>query len=186
MFIFRASLLSSYGKNTNQKSRKLRKTFYTSPNLRFHLVFCCFPSQSHFGAFTMKLSMKAITAHKKGSLQNTVRRLIIILLSLFFFLIIRASIWMPYGKNLPDTRQDQKDDQCAKYSYTPFNLRIHLVLLFLSSNRHFGTLTLKVLFNPITKKTMTNLQNIVQSIGIVVFRKCFAADYQSAVLELLL
>ena len=152
MLIFRASLLSSFGKNTNQKSRNLRKTFYTSPNLRFHLVFWFFPSQSQFGAFTVKLSLKAITAHKKAILQNTVRRLIIILLSLFFFLIIRASIWSPYGKNLPDTRQDQKDDQCAKQCHTPFNLRIHLVLLFLSSNRHFGTLTLKLLFSPITKR----------------------------------
>ena len=186
MLFFRASLLSSFGKNTNQKSRNLRKTFYTSLNLRFHLVFWCFPSQSHFGAFTVKLSLKAITAHKKAIFQNTVRRHIIILLSLFFLLIIRASIWSPYGKNLPDTRQDQKDDQCAKQCQTSFNLRIHIVLLFLSSNRHFGTLTLKLLFNPITKKTMTNFQNIVKSLGIVVFRKCFAADYQSAVLELLL
>ena len=171
---------------TNQKSRNLRKKFYTSLNLRFHLVFWCFLSQSHFGVFTVKLSLKPITAHKKASLQDAVRRFIIILLSLFFFLIIRASIWSPYGKNLPDPRQDQKDDQYARYCHTPFNLRIHLVLLFLSSNQHFRTLTLKFLFNPITKETMTNLQNTVERLGIIVFRKCFAADHQSAVLELLL
>ena len=32
----------------------------------------------------------------------------------------------------------------------------------LSSKRHFGTLTLKFLLNPITKETMTNLQNTVK------------------------
>ena len=33
---------------------------------------------------------------------------------------------------------------------------------------------------------LTNLQNIVKSLGIFVFRKCFAADHQSEVLEPLL
>ena len=45
------------------------------------------------------------------NLQNSVRRLKIILASLLFLLIIRASIWRPYGKNLADPRYDQKDDQ---------------------------------------------------------------------------
>ena len=122
---------------------------------------------------------------KDGQFAKTVRRLIIILLSLFFLLIIRASIWSPYGKNVAKPRQDQKDDQCAKYCHTPLNLRIHLVFWCLSSNRHFGTLTLKFLLNPITKETMTNLQNTVKRLGIIVFSKCFAADHQSDVLELL-
>ena len=133
----------------------------------------------------MKFLLNPITAQKMASLQKTVRRLIIILLSLFFLLIIRASIWSPYGKNVAKPRQDQKDDQCAKYCHTPLNLRIHLVFWCLSSNRHFGTLTLKFLLNPITKETMTNLQNTVKRLGIIVFSKCFAADHQSDVLELL-
>ena len=125
----------------------------------------------------MKFSLNPITAQKITNFQNTVRRLIIILLSLFFLLIIRASIWSPYGKNVAKPRQDQKDDQCAKYCHTPLNLRIHLVFWCLSSNRHFGTLTLKLLLNPITKEKMTNLQNIVKRLGIIVFRKFFAADH---------
>ena len=52
--------------------------------------------------------------------------------------------------------------------------------------RHFRTLTLKLLLNPITKETMTNLQNTVKRRGIIVVRKCFAADHQCDVLELLL
>ena len=60
------------------------------------------------------------------NLQNSVRRLKIILASLLFLLIIRASIRRPYGKNLADPRYDQKDDQfCrvlshgSKSSYSP-------------------------------------------------------------------
>ena len=134
----------------------------------------------------MKFLLNPIIAQKMASLQKTVRRLIIILLSLFFLLIIRASIWSPYGKNVAKPRQDQKDDQCAKYCHTPLNLRIHLVFLCSSSKGHFGTLTLKFLFNPIRKETRTNLQNTVKRFKIIVFRKSFAADHQSAVLELLL
>ena len=35
-------------------------------------------------------------------------------------------------------------------------------------------------------ETMTNLQNIVNCLGIIVLRKCFAADYQSDILEIVL
>ena len=87
---------------------------------------------------------------------------------------------------ISDPRLDQKDDQCARYCHTRFNLQIHLVLLCLSLKRHFGTLALKILFNPITKEMMTNLQNTIKRFGIIVFRKCFATDHHSAVLELLL
>ena len=134
----------------------------------------------------MKFSLNLITGQKIANMQNTVRRLIIIPLSLFFLLIIRASIWSPYGKNLVDPRCDQKDDHIAKYCHTPRDLRIHLFFLCLSSIRYFGTLTLKFLLNLITKETMTNLQNTVKRFGIIVFRKCFAADHQSDILELFL
>ena len=188
MLIIRASLLSSYGKNVAKphyepKDAQFAKNFYTSLNLRVDLVFWCFPSQSHFGAFTVKFSLNLITGQKIANLQNTVRRLIIIPPSLFFLLIIRASIWSPYGKSLAEPRQDQKDDQFAKYCHTPLSLRFHLVFWCLSSNRHFGTLTLKLLLNPITKEKMTNLRNIVKRLGIIVFRKFFAADHQSDILE---
>ena len=138
----------------------------------------------------MKFLLNPITAHKMANLQNTVRRLIIILLSLSFLHIITASIWRPYDKKLAKP--------C--YCQTPLTLRFHLVFWCLSSNRHFGTLTLKFLLNPITKETMTNSQNTgtltlkfllnpvtkESYLGIIVFRKCFAADYQSDILVLLL
>ena len=80
----------------------------------------------------------------------------------------------------------KKKDQCAKYCHAPLNIRIHLVFWWISPKRHFATLTLKFLLNPITKETMTNLQNTVKRRGIIVVRKCFAADHQCDVLELLL
>ena len=101
-------------------------------------------------------------------------------------LFIRASLLNSYGENIAKPRYDQKDDKFAKYCPTPLNLRIHLVFWCFSSNRHFGTLTLKFLFNPITNETMTNLQNTVKRLGIIVFRKCFAADQQSDILDFLL
>ena len=134
----------------------------------------------------MKLLPNPITARKITNFQNTVRRLKIILPSLLFLLIIRASIRRPYGKNLADPRYDQKDDQFAKYCHTPLNLRFHLVFSFLSSNRHFRTLTLKFLLNPITKETMTYLQNTVKRLEIIVFWKSFSNDHQSDILEFLL
>ena len=155
-------------------------------NHPFYLMICCSSSEWHFGAVIVKFLLNLIIAQKLANLQNTVRRLIIILLSLFFLLIIRASIWSPYGKNLSEHCYYQKDDQFAKYCHTPLNPRFHLVFRCLSSNRHFWTVTLKFLLNPITKETMTNLQNTVKRLGIIVFRKCFAADHQSDVLELLL
>ena len=120
------------------------------------------------------------------NLQNTVRRPKKILLSLFFLLIIRTSIWRHFGKNLAKPRYDQKDDQFAKNCHTPLNLCIYVVFWCLLSNRHFKTLTLKFLLNPITKETMTNLQKTVKRRGIIVFRKCLAADLHSNVLEFLL
>ena len=99
---------------------------------------------------------------------------------------IRASLLNSYGENIAKPRYDQKDDKFAKYCHTPLNLRIHLVFWCFASNRHFGTLTLKFLLNPITKETMTNLQKTVKRRGIIVFRKCFAADLHSNVLEFLL
>ena len=38
--------------------------------------------------------------------------------------------------------------------------------------------------NPFSKETMTNLQNTVQRLGIIVSRKYFAANHQSDILEL--
>ena len=115
MLIIRASLLSSYGKNVakplyERKDALFGKTFYTSLNLRVDLVFWCFPSYSHFGAFTVKFSLNLFTAQKIANLQTTVSHFIKIVLSLFFLLIITASMWSRYDKDLGEPRYDQKDD----------------------------------------------------------------------------
>ena len=83
-------------------------------------------------------------------------------------LFIRASLLSSYGKNIAKPRYDQKKDQFAKYCHTPLNIRIHLVFWWISSKRHFATLSLKFLLNPISKETMSNLQNTVKRRGIIV------------------
>ena len=119
------------------------------------------------------------------NLQNTVRRLIIILLSLFFLLIIRASIWSPYGKNVAEPRYDKKDDQFPKYCHTPLNLRFHLVIWCLSSERHFGAVSVKFSLNRITAQKMTNLQNTVRRLIIIVLSLSYDAYHQSVTFKLL-
>ena len=135
----------------------------------------------------MKFLLNPITKQKIANFQNTLRRFIIILLSSFSLFIVRVSIWMPYSKNIAEPRYDQKNNQFAKYWHTPLNACFHLVFWCLLSNRYFGTLTLKFLLNDDQfVETMTNLQNTVKRLEIIVTRRSFAADDQSDILELLL
>ena len=61
-------------------------------NHRCHLVLCCLTSKSHCRVVSVKFSPNPIPAQKMTNLQNTVRHLIIIVLSLFSLLIIRACL----------------------------------------------------------------------------------------------
>ena len=119
-------------------------------NHRFLVVLCGLSSKWHFRAVSVKFSLNPIPAQKMTNLKKTVRRLIIIVLSLFFLLIIRASILRPYGKNLADPRYHQKDDQFAKYSHTL--LRIHRVIWCLLANRHFKLLLSNSPWIPLRRK----------------------------------
>ena len=76
-----------------------------------------------------------------------------------------------------------KDGQFAKHCQTPHNNPSCFSCL--SSDRHFGALTVKFSLNPITKQPITNLQNTVTRLEIIVFSKCFGADHQSEFFELL-
>ena len=100
---------------------------YTSLNLRFDHAFLCFPSLSAFGAFTVKFSLNLITAQKMASLQKIVRRLIIIFLSSFFLVIIRALLLSSHGKNLAKPYYEPKDAQFARNFHTSQSLRFDLV-----------------------------------------------------------
>ena len=79
MLIIRASLLSSYGKNVAKpryqpKYSQFARKVYTSLNFRFDLPFWSFSSQSHFGAFTVKFLLNAITTHKMSNLQKNCQK----------------------------------------------------------------------------------------------------------------
>ena len=121
-----------------------------------------------------------------SNLQNTVRRLIIILLRLFFLLIIKASIWSPYGKNLAEPRYEKKNEQFAKYCHTPLNLRFYLIFWCFSSYLHFGAFTVTCSLNPITAQNMGNLQNTATGLLFAVFRWSICAYHVSNFLEFLL
>ena len=119
-------------------------------NHRFHVVLCLLSSKWNFRAVSVKFSLNPIPAQKMTNLKKTVRRLIIIVLSLFSLLIIKASIWRPYSKNFANSRYHQKDDQFAKYCHTLFH--IHRVIWCLLSNRHFKLLLLNSRWIPLRKK----------------------------------
>ena len=145
MVIIRTTLWSSYREivtytNYDAKDGQFTKFCHTAINHRLHLVIWCLSCERHFGAISVKFSQNCITAKKMTNLQNTIRRLKIILLSFFFLLIIRTSIWRPYGKNLADPRFAQKDFQFARYCHTPLNFRIHLAFWCLSLNRQLELL----------------------------------------------
>ena len=72
-------------------------------NHRFHVVLCGLSSKWNLRAVSVNFSLNPIPAQKMTNWKKSVRRLIIIVLSLFFLLIIRASIWRPYGKNLAES-----------------------------------------------------------------------------------
>ena len=57
---------------------------HTPLNHRFHSFIECLSSEQHFGAVSMKFSLNRIAAQKVTTLQNTVRRLIITVLSLSY------------------------------------------------------------------------------------------------------
>ena len=92
--------------------------------------------------------MNRITAQDMTNSQNAVRRLIIILLSFLSWLIIRASICSPYGKNLAEPCYDQKDDQFAKYCHVTLKLRSHLVFWCLLMQLTFSNSYFKILVKP--------------------------------------
>ena len=139
-------------------------------NHRCHLVLCCLSSKSHCRVLNVKFSLNPIPAQKMTNLENTVRRQIIIVLSLFILLIIRASIWMPQGKNLADPCQDQKDDQFAKYR--SLNLRFDLAFWSFPSQSAFAAFSVKFSLNPISAQKMAGFQKILRRL-IIIFLSSF-------------
>ena len=63
---------------------------------------------------------------------------------------VRATFWSCYSKILTEPHYNPKDSQFKKYCHTPLNHRFQLVIMGLSSERHFGDLTMKSSLNSIT------------------------------------
>ena len=152
-------------------------------NHRFHPVIWCLSPEWHFGDVSVKFSLNPTTAQKMANLRNTVRRLIIILLSLYFLLIISASFWSSYGKILAESHYEANDNQFAKYCHTPRNNRFQQVFLCWSSRRNFWALTVKFPLSPIVAQNMANLKHTVTGLLFTVFRYFVCAYHVSNILE---
>ena len=63
---------------------------------------------------------------------------------------VRVTFWSCYSKILTEPHYNPKDSQFKKYCHTPLNHRFQLVIMGLSSERHFGDLTMKSSLNSIT------------------------------------
>ena len=75
----------------------------------------------------MKFVPNAIVAQNMANLQNTVRRLKIMLLSLSYDADHQSDILSSYSKNVAKPRYEPKDEQFVKHFYTSLNLRFELV-----------------------------------------------------------
>ena len=130
--------------------------------------------------------MNPITKEAMTNLQNTVKRLGIIVFSKYFAaLIIRATFWSSYREICPELHCDPKYGQFAKHSDRPFIHRFPLVYLCVSCKQHFGVLTVKSLLNQISTHKMASLENIVTSLRIIVPCYSYSAYHQNDTLELL-
>ena len=101
-------------------------------------------------------------------------------------LTISRTLWSSYLEIVTLPYYGAKDGRFAKFCHTPLNRRFYLVIWCLSSESHFGALSMKFSLHRIAAQTMTYLQNTIKRPGIIVASKCFAADHQCDILELLL
>ena len=128
----------------------------TPPNHSIQLISRCLPPERNFRTLIVKFWLNRITTQKMANLRNPVNRRQIIVFSSSYFSynqrdVLELLLW---NSHLTPLRA-----KYAKCRRTPTNYPIQFVLLFLSSERHFGTLMVKHLLNPITTKKMANLQN---------------------------
>ena len=100
-------------------------------------------------------------------------------------LIIRATFWSCYSKILTEPHYNPKDSKFQKYCHTPLNHHFQLIIKGLSSERHFGDLTMKSSLNSITTQIMTYLQTAVRRLQIISFpllSQCLSSEQYFAAL----
>ena len=134
-------------------------------NHRFHLVILFLSSKRHFGAVNVKFSLNCISSQKMTKLQNTVRRLIIIVFSLSYdaynqsvtFKILRNSrLTLLLPNRWPVCKT------LSRASYSSFSARL------LVRKQYFGVLTVNFLLNKIMTHKMASLENTVTRLRIIV------------------
>ena len=119
------------------------------------------------------------------NLQNTVKRLKIIVLRKYFAADHQCDVLEPYYEIRAKPHCGQKYGQFLKHCHRPFIHCFPLVYLCVSCKQHFGDLTVKFLPNQITTYKMASLENIVTSLRIIVLCNSYRAYNQNDTLEFL-
>ena len=129
--------------------------------------------------------MNPIAKETMTNLQNTVKRLGIIVFRCVLLLIIRATFWSSYCEIRAQPHCRPKYGPFSKHCQRPFIHRFPLLYLCVSCKQHFGVLPVKFLLNQITTHKMASLENIVTSLRIIVLCYSYSAYHQNDSLELL-
>ena len=104
-----------------------------------------------------------------ASLENIATRLRIIVLCYLYSAYHQNDTWSSYRVIVTKPHYDAKDGRFEEFCHTSLNYRFHLVILHFSLKRPFGAVSVKFSLNRITAQTMTNLQNTVKRLLMIVF-----------------
>ena len=166
----------------------------------FFWSICAYLVSYIFGVFTVKFLLNQFTTHKMNSFEeNIVTRLRIIVLC-YSSSAYHQSDTRFRRQIVTKPHYDAKDGRFAKFCHTPLNCRFLLVIKRFSFGRPFRAVSVKFSLNRITAQNMTNLQNTVKHLLIIVLAICkkdftrlwifvlilfFGAFHHSHILELL-
>ena len=103
----------------------------------------------------------------------------------FLVLFMKTTFCRSYVKILSEPNCAPNDGQFVKHWHAPLNQRFQLNVWYLSSQRYFKALNVKLTHNPIMTQKMANLQNAVTRFRIIVFIWLFGSYRVSDTLELL-
>ena len=137
-----------------------------------------------FATLFLRFLLTPITKDMLTNLQNTVKRLGIILSGSVLLLIITAKFWSSYYRIRAKPNFGPKYGQHAKHCHRPVIHPFPLVFFCILCAQHFGVLTVKFLLNQNTTHMMDNLQNNVTRLRIIVLYYSYSAHHQNDTCEL--
>ena len=137
------------------------KLCHMSQTYHFQLVSLFLSLKRHFRVFGIKYPVIAITTSKTTNLQYTLRHLRIIILANLTMPFITPTFQGCCSKILTQPPYDLNEAHFQKYFQTLLIYCFHIVLWFLSLERHFKAITLEFSVNSITTQKMANLKSSI-------------------------